>query len=218
MSADTHPHEIELFELVEGDLDDERRCEVAAHVAACASCADQIRLLEAGRDALREAPLLYPPERKREAFFERLPRQLERRGPAFSPKQLLAVLVPVAAIAAVVAVVTSSDGTGGAGMNERSAAPAETASALHAQEKSGAGSGGEAAPSADAQASAPEAAGAPVRQVAGPAEQVASLLREKGFDAHVVAGDVEVRGGASPSAVERALEDLRSGSVRVFVR
>jgi hypothetical protein len=61
----------------------------------------------------------------------------------------------------------------------------------------------------------PEAA-VPFRAVAGPADQVAQLLRSKGIDARVVNGRVEVR-NATRSEVNRALGNRRAGGVEIVI-
>ena len=47
MMAETHPHDIELFEYVENELPEARREEIAAHLATCAVCGEQVRLAAA---------------------------------------------------------------------------------------------------------------------------------------------------------------------------
>ena len=61
----------------------------------------------------------------------------------------------------------------------------------------------------------PEAA-VPFRAVAGPADQVAQLLRSKGIDARVAIGRVEVR-NATRSEVNRALGNRRAGGVEIVI-
>ena len=99
MVAETHPHDIELFEYVEDELPPARRDEIAAHLATCGVCAEQVRLAAAGREALREnlpAP-------------ERYPR--ERRG--FFSKQLFAGIAALLLVAALAAVVVKTGGNSG---------------------------------------------------------------------------------------------------------
>ena len=43
MVAETHPHDIELFEYVEDEPPQARRGEIAAHLATCDVCAEQVR-------------------------------------------------------------------------------------------------------------------------------------------------------------------------------
>jgi hypothetical protein len=51
---------------------------------------------------------------------------------------------------------------------------------------------------------------------AGPADQVVTELRAKGFDARVVGKHVEVR-GATRAEVERALSRHRTGRVKIVI-
>ena len=82
MTTSTHPDDIDLFDYVEGDLDQEQHADVAAHIAACPSCADHVRLLERGKGALRESALLHLPPKRRSALLGGLPDQpRERRAP-----------------------------------------------------------------------------------------------------------------------------------------
>ena len=221
MTATMHPDDLELFEYVEGELDETRRPDVAAHVAACERCAEEVRLLEAGKQALREAPFLELPTGARDALLRGLPRQPRAERPSFrfARRRLLTALAPVAVVVAVVVVLTNTGGNG----SERGAAPAP--SALSEQMKSSGQAKGtaEAAPQAQApadqgapsvQAAAPPAA--PIRSVAGPAEDVVAFLRKFGFEARVAAGRVEVR-SADAAAVERALTDRPAGDVAVVL-
>jgi anti-sigma factor RsiW len=197
--AELHPENVELLELVEEELPAERRSAVSAHVAACARCAESVRLLEAGRAALREAPRLELAPRRREAIVAGLP---HRERPQAARRRLVAVLAAVAVVAALaaVAVVTGPDVNLGDGQEEAGKA-AETAVPEAAAE------GAEDRTSALSQ----------TRLVAGPASEVAELLRQRGFDARVVGDHVEVR-NADPEAVERALAHRRPGAVRIVVK
>lgn len=219
MTTMMHPDDLELFEYVEGDLDDARRPDVAVHLASCERCAGEVRLLEAGKQALREAPLLSLPPKGTEALLRGLPRQTERaRVPfSFSPRRLVAVLAPVAAVAVAVGVIVSTTGNR---EEERAAVPAEApaAQALKSTEEVG-GVAAEAAPAPEepaGDAAAPSLAAGAFRAVAGPPEEVAAFLREGGFDASVVEGAVEVR-GADPTAVEQALAGRPDGDVAVVI-
>ena len=221
MTTAMHPDDLELFEYVEGDLEPARRPEVAAHVAACGRCAEEVRFLEAGKEALRATPLLQLPQTRRKAILSGLPRQAERerRGFSFlSTKRLVAVLTPVAAVVAVVAILAS---TGGNGESEEAAAPApqELARASKSADEPGAGAA-EAAPAEAAPVEgAPSFGAAPpsaLRAVSGTPDEVADFLRGRGFDASVVKGTVEVR-GAEPAALEQVLAELPDGGVQVVV-
>ena len=63
MMAEKHPNELELLSFVEEDLGTGARRDVAEHLVACRTCTEQVRRLEAGREALRSAPSLEPPWR-----------------------------------------------------------------------------------------------------------------------------------------------------------
>jgi anti-sigma factor RsiW len=118
-----HPDEIQLLDYVEGDLDHAARDVVEAHTAECAECAQQIRLLEAGREALRGAPMLAAPERLRPELPER-----PSRRPSFRLGRLVAVLSPVAVVAGVVAIfVLTEPNEGGEDEQGARAVAAETA-------------------------------------------------------------------------------------------
>jgi anti-sigma factor RsiW len=199
MVTGTHPEEIELFDYVEGDISPDRRGEIEVHLATCSVCADQVARVQSGRDALRESQFLHLPARRSEAVFMNLPEQRRApgRSPSLSPKQLLAILTPVAAVAAVVvALVTTGDM--GSGSRDRAA-------------------GGGAATAESAEDSAtPESAGRLFKAVAGPADRVAAELRSKGIDAKVVEGRVQVR-GATRREIEQALGRRKSGDVQIII-
>jgi anti-sigma factor RsiW len=199
MVTGTHPEEIELFDYVEGDVAELRRAEIAAHLESCTSCSEQVSRVQAGREALRESQFLQLPPRRREAVFMNLPEQRRApgRSPALSPKQLLAILTPIAAVAAVaIALVSAGDNS-----NEQA-------------------SGGAAATGATAEHQAEDRAApkalATFGSVVGPADQVAAELRSKGIDAKAVNRRVEVR-DATRQEVDRALGDRRSGRVEIVL-
>ena len=198
MVSRMHPEDVELLGYVEGDLDDAARAQIEAHVAGCAECAEQIRFLEAGRDALRASPLLEAPEHVVPSLPARAP---ARRWRA---RSVVAVLAPVAVVALVIGVIATTDpGDGGGG--EEAAATALTAAQEGAE-----GGGAETAPGA---APTDEAA---VRSVAGPPEEVVRLLRAIGLDARRE-GSTVVVSGATSEQVERALADRSPGVVRVVI-
>jgi anti-sigma factor RsiW len=201
MVTGIHPDEIDLFDYVEGDLPTARVAELEVHLASCGKCAEQVARVRAGHEALREAQFLQLPPRRREGIFLNLPeqRRARTRSPALSPKRLLAILTPIAAVGAVVAALVTTNGGMG---NEQAGAT---------------GGGGEARASADqAESGAAGAVTAPFRTVQGPAFAVAADLRAKGFDARVVGGRVEVR-DATRKAVKTALSSRRAGRVKVIV-
>jgi hypothetical protein len=204
MVTGTHPEEIELFDYVEGDLSQERHVEVETHLAACAACSQQVSRVQAGRDALRESQFLQLPPRRREGVFMNLPerRRDVRRSPALSPKQLLAILTPIAAVAAVAVALVSSGGTS----NESSGG------AANAGQTTSRGAGAE---SAQQDSTAPAALGK-FRAVAGPADEVAAQLQTKGIDARVVKGRVQVQ-DATRKQVDAALGNRRAGKVEIVI-
>src|SRR5215218_226978 len=99
--AGTHPDEHALLDYVDGERDPA----VAEHVESCPPCVEHVRLLEAGRDALRSAPLLELGEERRKAMVAALPerRDLWRplRGRLGSAAAAAAALVLVAGIVAL---------------------------------------------------------------------------------------------------------------------
>jgi anti-sigma factor RsiW len=192
----THPDEIQLLDYVEGDLDGAARDVVDAHLAGCAECAEQIRLLEAGREALRGAPMLEAPAGQ----LGELPEQAQPTRRGFRPRRVIAVLAPVAAVAGVIAIVATTN------PNEDSGDEGERAVAAQTAADSAEGGGEEAAPEAFSPA--------PVRSVAGPARDVVLTLQAKGLEARRVDDRVEVS-GATPQQVEVALADRPNGPVEV---
>jgi anti-sigma factor RsiW len=200
MVTGTHPEEFELFDYVEGDVPGDRRDEIEVHLATCSPCADQVARVQAARDALRGAQFLQLPPRRRDAIFMNLPEQRRAPGgsPALSPKRLLAILTPVAAVAAVVVALVS---VGDMGSSSRDGA---------------AGGGAATAESAAQDAATPESAGTLFKAVAGPADQVAAELRSKGIDARVVGGRVEVR-EATRREIDQALGRRKAGDVEIII-
>ena len=215
MMAGIHPEELELLAYLEGELDDQRRGQVASHLETCEICADDLRAAETGRAALRSAPMLELPAERLEALLTRLPAQA-----ATSPGLLRRTLPVAAALAAVAALAGGAFvlGTSGGGDDSGSAGGLT-------QDASSAGGGADTGSSAgeaqegtvtkaleDAETSPLKA-----KSVAGSPASVARRLRHGGFDARVVKGEVIVR-GATDAEVRKALEPLGPGSVQVFVR
>jgi anti-sigma factor RsiW len=197
MVSGTHPDEIQLLDYVEDDLDTASRGVVEAHLAGCAECAEQISRLEAGRDALRGAPMLEAPA----GLLGELPERARPARWSFRPGRVIAVLAPVAAIAGVVAIVATTNPDGGG--------EEEGARAVAGQTAADSAEGG-------AEEEAPQAFSATtVRSVAGPPREVAQLLQAKGFEARRVDDRVEVS-GATPQQVEVALADRPNGAVEVI--
>jgi anti-sigma factor RsiW len=226
MMAGNHPSDLELLEHVEGELDQEAADTLRAHIASCDACATAVAALERARSALHSSPLLELSARRRELILAGLPKQERERRPLLdflsSPRRLVYVLAPVAAVAIAVVALTSTLGDGGGGRDaERSAEappPAEAApEAAQAQADAGAEAGGATGGAAEEAAPAIESAVAPVVSVAGPPEEVVASLREEGLQAKVVNGAVEVT-GATAEAVRRALEGRPRGDVPVYVR
>jgi hypothetical protein len=217
--AEKHPHELELLSFVEEELDDRARVEVAEHLVACRSCADQVRRLEAGRSALREAALLELPAARREEIIAALP---ERRDPwrLFRPvKKALVIAAPVAGAAALVGVfVVAGTQLRGGGDDDDDAAPAaeatadagaDTAETQRAQDEGGE----EAAPATPA----PMLDAVFVRNVRGPASEIVRLLEAEG-----IAAEADPLGAVLAEApedeVRAALAGRPSGDVAVYVR
>jgi anti-sigma factor RsiW len=201
MVTGTHPEEVDLFDYVEGELSADRRAELEIHLASCATCAEQVALVQAGKDALRESQLLHLPPARREVISTSLPEQRRApgRSPALSPRRVLALLTPVAALAALVVVLVSSGVFDTSGRDEAGSGAAAGTSQLQMEDQAGGAEGA-----------------APVMKVAGPATTVADELRRKGIRARVVGNKVEVR-DATRAEVQRALENRRSGRIEIVL-
>lgn len=208
MMAGMHPEELELLAYLEGELDDPRRGQVASHLETCDRCAQEVRAVEAGRAALRSAPMLELPSERLETMLTRLPSR------ATTPPGLIRRALPVAAALAAVAAVA-----GGAFVLGTSDGGDDDAAGVAQDEASSAGGGGEAATtkgtSTDERQGGPSPGKAAL--VAGSPVSVARRLRSDGFDARAVNGRVIVR-GATAAEVRKALETLDTGPVRVVVR
>ena len=200
MVAETHPHDIELFEYVEDELPQARRDEIAAHLATCGLCAEQVRRAAAGREALRKTTLLELPEGRREEILRNLPQPErstgERRG--FFSKQLLAGIAALLVVAALAAVLVKTGGNSG-------------------MESSAGGTGGGAAEATATSGGGVENAQTAELFASGPAEDVADDLQRKGFKATVQKDRVVVR-GATKAQVREALADRGPGDVEVVVK
>ena len=197
MVAGTHPDDIELFDFVEDDLPQVRRDEVAAHLATCGVCTEQIRRVEAGRAALAETEYLQLPKDRHEAILRSLSElgRADGESRGFSPKVALVLVTVFIAVAAVVgALVNSNQGSG----NESSAGGVAAATS-----GGGAKEGTAQAPQADLLAG-------------GSAAAVAEELRGKGFRA-VVQDDRVVVHGATKQQVREALADRGPGDVEIVV-
>ena len=200
MMAETHPHDIELFEYVEDELPQARRDEIAAHLATCGLCAEQVRQAAAGREALRETTLLELPEGRREEILRNLP-QPERspgEGRGFFSKQLLAAIAALLVVAALAAVLVKTGGNS-------------------SMESSAGGTGGGAAEATATSGGGVEDARTAELFASGPAEDVADDLQRKGFKATVQKDRVVVH-GATKAQVREALADRGLGDVEVVVK
>ncbi len=199
MVSETHPHDIELFEYVEGELPAARRDEIAAHLAACDVCAEQVELATAGRQALHGVGLTHLPEGRRDEILRNLPRQepeqtlRERVG---FPRGLLVGLAALLVVAAFTAVLVKGGGNT-SGQESSAGGAAELTD-------TGGGGGVESAQAADLFAS-------------GPPEDVAADLQRKGFKAAVQEDRVVVH-GATKAQVREALADRGPGDVKVVVK
>jgi len=217
-----HPSDVELLELVEGDLDEPERAAIETHIATCARCAAAVAELEQAREVLRSAPLLELPPERRALIFESLPPQeADRSGVRrffSSPRRIALVAVPVAAAAIAAAVTISLTGGGGGAESkgERLQAEASRTAAPPAAE-----AGGTAATTAAAiPAPAPSIEAAPAKTGAtetsaapqpttiralGAATDVADELERAGIHVdRVLAHKVIVTG--DPAAVRAALD------------
>jgi len=198
MVAETHPHDIELFEYAEEELPEARREEIAEHLATCSLCAQQVRQAAAGREALRETMLLELPEGRREQILRNLPEERstgKRRG--FFSKQLLAGIAALLVVASLTAVLVKTGGNSGMESSAGGSAGAAEATATG-------GGGVEDAQTAELFAS-------------GPAEDVADDLQRKGFKATLQKDRVVVH-GATKAQVREALADRGPGDVEVVVK
>lgn len=200
--AEHHPDELDLLDLVEGELPRAVEGSVAAHVEGCPACAGTVRQLRAGRSALHASGILELSERRRDAISEAIdgePRLRSHRFRHLQPRRLGVVLAATLVLVASVLAVAQWAGDPGRDEVGGDAAPsaAETA-------------GGEegAAEERQADATAPLAGEEPAR-VAGPAREVATDLRALGLDARVEDAEVVVRlPGDAPAGEEE--ERLRA--------
>lgn len=209
--AEKHPDELELLSYVEEELLADARRDVVEHLVACRGCAESVRRLEAGRDALRASPLLELPEERRREVLTGLP---ERRGPwrPFRPvRRAILVAAPVAAAAAFVGVfVFAAVQAGGDGGDADSAGEAAQV------QDAGGGAEAERAQGADTGVQTLTQQGELVRSVAGPPAEVVRILRREGISTEVVEGAVVADAGAGE--VDAALGGRASGPVEVYVR
>jgi hypothetical protein len=209
--AEKHPDELVLLSYVEEELDDPARRDVAEHLVACRACADQVRRLEAGRDALQAAPLLELADARRAEILSALP---DRPDPwrLFRPvKRAFVVAAPVAAAAAVFAALIVGgmqlDGGGDDDSGDALEAGAdESADTRALQADTGTT---EATPQADKPSL--------VVRVRGPAPEVVRILENEGISAEADSARVVI---ADALAVEvlTALGARPPGNVAIYVR
>ena len=208
MMDGAHPHELDLLAFVEDELPEPRKAAVAEHLAACAACAESVRQLETGRYALRSAPLLELPEKRRAAALAGLPARPVRTGWSWRPR----LVVPALATAAVVAVAVGIVLTGDVDREQSEGAAKATLTTSE-----GAGQDDAAPEAATTTTDSSRAlSGGEIASVQGPPGEVARLLRRRGFDAYVADKAVGVR-DADPDAVRRALVGRPAGPVPVIV-
>ena len=242
MTMQEHPSEIELLELVEGDLDDAERGAIEAHLAGCVTCAAARAELEQSRGVLRSLPLLELPPKRRALIFDSLPRQDRDRSGWRSPKRLALVAVPVAAAVAAVVAISVSRGGGTTTASDEAARAAAPAAVAEAQTAGGATAAPPAAtppsrttaPSfaAPAHTGATETAPAPSTETTftaqstkiralGAATDVAVVLESAGVHVVEVRNESVIVTG-DPAAVRQALDGRvtaqRQKSVEVIVR
>jgi hypothetical protein len=213
--AEKHPTELELLSFVEEELGGDVRRDVGEHLVACRPCADQIRRLEAAREALRSASPLELPDERRGEIFASLP---ERRDPwrRFRPaKRALVVAAPIAAAAVLVAVFfIGGSQLGSTGDDDEAAEATMDAAADEGGAEEGADTTlqTEASP---AQAAPPGTTFVLLAQ--GPAAEIVRVLAGEGITAEVDPGGgvvAEARAGE----VRAALAGRATGDVPVYVR
>lgn len=225
--AERHADELTLLAYVDGELTRGDRGALEQHLHSCSACADEARRLEAGRDALRAAPLLELPEERRRTILASLPAREERRG-FFAPLRRLGPALPAAAalvlVAALVALATQLPRGGGDGdMGAAAEGQVQEDAAQEGAGDEGAAEEGAAEPEGDTRTAAPSSgqakalAGADfVARVQGPAVEVVRLLRRSGHTAFVRDGSVLAVG--DPDEIRTALASRRTGGVAVYAR
>ena len=209
--AEKHPDEFELLSYVEEESATDARQEVAEHLVACRSCAEQLRRL---RPAAPLCGLLRPRALRRATGAHarratRAARAVELQGPL---KRVLVIAAPVAAAAALIGVVVvngpyGGDDAGDAGGGRGGCRALEMGQA----EEESAGEGEE---GGGADATVP--AGTLVRNVAGPASAVVDLLAAEGISAKANQNSSVTAQGRQPTRA--ALEGRPDGTVAVYVK
>jgi hypothetical protein len=210
--AEKHPDELELLSYVEEEQSADARRDVVEHLVACRACAESVRRLEAGRDALRAAPPLELPEDVRREALAGLP---ERRDPwrPFRPvRRAILVAAPVAAAAAFVGVFVFAAVQLGGGGND---ADSEAGDAAEVAEEAGGGAETGRAEDSGTSVQPLQEQGPPVVSVAGPPAEVVRVLRREGIPAEVVEGAVVADSRAGE--VRAALAGRPAGPVEVYL-
>ena len=213
--AEKHPDELELLSYVEKELPADARRDVVEHLVACRACAESVRRLEAGRDALRSSPLLELPEDVRQEALAGLPERRDSWRPFRPVRRAILVAAPVAAAAAFVGVfVFAAVQLGGGGEDDADSA----GEAAQVAEDAGGGADAaqpERAEDADTSAQALQTRGPPVVSVAGPPAEIVRVLRREGIPAEVVDGAVVADSRAGE--VRAALAGRPAGPVEVYL-
>lgn len=209
--AEKHPDELELLSYVEEELTADDRRDVVEHLVACRACAESVRRLEAGRDALRASPLLELPAERRRETIAGLPERRDAWRPLRPVRRAILVAAPVAAAAAFVGVfVLAATQLGGGGDDDGSGEAAQVA-----EGEPGGGAEMDRAEGADTGVQTVTQQGVLIRSVAGPPAEVVRVLRREGISAEVVEGAVvaEARAGE----VRAALAGRDAGPVEVYL-
>jgi hypothetical protein len=209
--TEKHPDQLELLSYVEDELDPGPRQELAGHLAACSSCAEQVRRLEAGRDALVASPLLDLPEGRREEILASLPERPDRWRLFRPVKQALLVAAPVAGAAALIAVfVLAGTQLGGGGDGDSGGEAAQVADEA-------AGETSEERPETESESAPLRDDPTLLRSVQGPASEVVRALEGEGIPAEIDAQG-RVIAEARRGEVRAALAGRPPGDVQVYVR
>lgn len=212
MMPGTHLDEQTLLAYVEGDLPESERSTAVEHLATCASCAAQVRLLEVAREALRAAPLLELTAERRRAIVAALPERRDRLAPfraRFGPAAAAAAALIL--VAGLVALATLAGGNGGSGDDEAAGGGDEAALESAPQSDQGAAGAG----TTQAQRLTDEF-GPPVRRVRGSVEDVIRLLQRNGVPA--VRRDGSVLAAGDSDDVLEILAGRPGGGVAVYVK
>jgi hypothetical protein len=212
--VERHADELSLLGYVDDELEAGERRALEQHLETCPECAARAGSLVAGRNALRNAPLLELSEEHRRAIVASLPARRERasffapvlrRGPA------LAAAAALVLVAGFIALATQIDG--GGGDDEGAGGGGEAALEEAPQDTAGAAGGDTNAQEAQKDF---RASGAPVRRVKGPPSDVVRLLRQSDVTASIEDGAVVA--DAEPAEVRRILVARPRGDVPVYVR